>query len=67
MEPNFLDEECDVFISENDIKSEEKLKVRVGLKKLQTLNQKWWSYAINYEKIAWTKVKVEIPWQNKSN
>jgi hypothetical protein len=40
MEPNFLDEECDVFISENDIKSEEKLKVRVGLKKLQTLNQK---------------------------
>jgi hypothetical protein len=56
-----------VFINENGIKLEERLKVRIGLKKFQTLNQKWWSYAINYEKIAWTKVKVEIPWQNKPN
>ncbi len=55
MEPNFLDEGCDVFINENGIKLEERLKVRIGLKKFQTLNQKWWSYAINYEKIAWAK------------
>jgi hypothetical protein len=41
MEPNVLDEGCGVFINENDIKLEERLKVRIGLKKFQTFNQKW--------------------------
>ncbi len=55
MEPNFLDEGCDVFINENDIKLEERLKARVGLKKFQTLNKKWWSYAINLWKNCMNK------------
>jgi hypothetical protein len=25
------------------------------------------SNAINYEKIAWTKIKVQTPWQKNSN
>jgi len=57
MEPNVLDEGCGVFINENDIKLEERLKVRIGLKKFQTFNQKWWSYAINYEKLHEQRLK----------
>jgi S-adenosylhomocysteine hydrolase len=37
MEPNFLDEGCDVFMNENEIRLEEKMKLE-GLKKLQALN-----------------------------
>ncbi len=39
MEPNFLDEGCDVFMNENEIRLEEKMKLE-GLKKLQALNWK---------------------------
>ncbi len=37
MEPNFLDEGCDVFTNENEIRLEERINLK-GLKKFQVLN-----------------------------
>jgi len=39
MEPTFLDEVCDVFMNENEIRLKEKIDGQ-GLKKFQVLNKK---------------------------
>jgi hypothetical protein len=40
MESSFLDERCDAFMNESEIKLEERIESERGLKKFQVVNQK---------------------------
>jgi len=57
MEQNFLDEICDVFMNESEIRLNE----RIEGERFKGV-PKWWNNVITYEEIAWTKVKLETPW-----
>ncbi len=61
MEPNFLDEECDVFMSDSEIRLEERIKGEVWRNFKFSIRKQWYN-VINYEESAWTKAKVETPW-----